>query len=120
LSTIESPQLSNPRHEYPGYRFMKISRAEVEHIADLARLELGEREIEQLQDELSQILEYVEQLNELDTTDVLPTSHVVVKGDVLCEDKARPSLQREDVLANAPRAQEGFFRVHAIFEKGEQ
>ncbi len=99
---------------------MKISRAEVEHIADLARLELGEREIEQLQKDLSQILEYVEQLNELDTNNVLPTSHVVVKGDVLCEDKTRPSSPREDVLANAPRAQEGFFRVHAIFEKREQ
>lgn len=99
---------------------MKISRAEVEHIADLARLELGEEEIEQLQKDLSQILEYVELLNELDTSDVLPTSHVVVKGDVLYEDKARHSLPRDDILANAPHAQEGFFRVHAIFEKGEQ
>lgn len=99
---------------------MKISRAEVEHIADLARLELGEREIEQLQKDLSQILEYVGQLNELDTSDVLPTSHVVVKGDVLSEDKTRPSFPREDVLANAPRTQEGFFRVHAIFGKREQ
>jgi len=99
---------------------MKISRAEVEHIADLARLKLSEIEIDQLQDELSQILEYVEQLNELNTTDVLPTSHVVVKGDVLCEDKTRPSFPREDILANAPRAQEGFFRVYAIFDKGGQ
>jgi aspartyl-tRNA(Asn)/glutamyl-tRNA(Gln) amidotransferase subunit C len=97
---------------------MKISRAEVEHIADLARLELTEGEIEQLQSDLSQILEYVEQLNELDTTDVLPTSHVVVKGDVLSEDRVRPSFPREEILTNAPRAQEGFFRVHAIFEEG--
>ena len=99
---------------------MKISRTEVEHIADLARLELGEAEMEQIQSELSRILDYVEQLNELDTEDVLPTSHVVVKGDVLCEDKTRPSYAKEDILANAPRTQEGFFRVHAIFEKGEQ
>jgi aspartyl-tRNA(Asn)/glutamyl-tRNA(Gln) amidotransferase subunit C len=97
---------------------MKISRAEVEHIADLARLELTEGEIEQLQSDMSQILEYVEQLNELDTTDVLPTSHVVVKGDVLSEDRVRPSFPREEILTNAPRAQEGFFRVHAIFEEG--
>ena len=99
---------------------MKISRAEVEHIADLARLELGEREIEQLQSDLSQILEYVEQLNELDTADVPPTSHVVVREDVLSEDKTRPSFDREEILANAPRAQEGFFRVHAIFQEGEE
>ncbi len=99
---------------------MKISRTEVEHISDLARLELSAREIEQLQKELSQILEYVEQLNELDTSDVLPTSHVVAKGDVLSDDKPRPSFPREDILANAPRTQEGFFRVHAVFGKGEQ
>jgi aspartyl-tRNA(Asn)/glutamyl-tRNA(Gln) amidotransferase subunit C len=98
---------------------MKISRPEVEHIADLARLELSEGEIEQIQNELSQILEYVEQLNELDTRDVLPTSHVIVKGDVLCEDKSRPSFSREDILDNAPRTQDGFFRVHAIFKKGK-
>lgn len=99
---------------------MKISRAEVEHIADLARLELGVGEIEKLQSDLSQILEYVEQLNELDTENVPPTSHVVVKGDVLSEDKTRPSFLRGDILANAPRTQEGYFRVHAIFEQGEQ
>jgi aspartyl-tRNA(Asn)/glutamyl-tRNA(Gln) amidotransferase subunit C len=99
---------------------MKISRTEVEHIADLARLELSEREKEQLQSDLSKILEYVEQLDELDTTDVLPTSHVVADGDVLSEDKTRPSFSQEDMLANAPHPQEGFFRVHAIFEKGQQ
>jgi aspartyl-tRNA(Asn)/glutamyl-tRNA(Gln) amidotransferase subunit C len=99
---------------------MKISRAEVEHIADLARLELGVGEIEKLQSDLSQILEYVEQLNELDTEKVPPTSHVVVKGDVLSEDRTRPSFPRRDILANAPRTQEGCFRVHAIFEQGEQ
>ena len=99
---------------------MKISRTEVEHIADLARLELSESEIESLQSDLSQILEYVEQLNELDTTHVLPTSHVVARRDVLSEDKTRPSLPREEILANAPRTQEGFFRVHAIFEEGEE
>lgn len=99
---------------------MKISRSEVEHIADLARLELSEGEIKQLETDLSQILEYVEQLNELDTTDVLPTAHVVVKGDVLREDESRPSLPSEDILSNAPRTQDGFFRVHAIFRKGKR
>jgi aspartyl-tRNA(Asn)/glutamyl-tRNA(Gln) amidotransferase subunit C len=99
---------------------MKISRAEVEHMADLARLDLSETEVEQLQKELSQILEYVEQLNQLDTTDVLPTSHVTITRDVLREDAAGGSLSREDVLANAPRVQGGFFRVHAVLEKAEQ
>ncbi len=98
---------------------MKISRTEVEHIADLARLDLTKTELERLQKELSQILEYVEQLNELNTADVPPTARVVVKQDVLHEDKTRPSLPREDILSNAPRAQEGFLRVYAVFGKVE-
>jgi aspartyl-tRNA(Asn)/glutamyl-tRNA(Gln) amidotransferase subunit C len=97
-----------------------ISRAEVEHIAGLARLELGEDEIESLQRDLSRILEYVDQLNELDTDGVPPTSHVTAQGDVLREDVPRPSLPTADVLANAPNAQEGYFRVHAVLPKGEQ
>ena len=99
---------------------MKISRAEVEHIADLARLELSDREIEQLQKELSDILEYVEQLNQLDTSAVSPTAHVVVRRDVLRGDRTEPSLPRHEALANAPQAQDGFFRVHAVFERAEQ
>ncbi len=98
---------------------MKISRTEVEHIADLARLDLTKTELERLQKELSQILEYVEQLNELNTADVPPTARVVVKQDILHEDETRPSLPREDILSNAPRAQEGFLRVHAVFDKVE-
>ena len=98
---------------------MKITRAEVEHIADLARLELAEEEIERLQSDLSQILEYVEQLNELDTTAVLPTAHVVAQEDVLREDAPRPSLPIEDVLSNAPDAEHGYFRVHAVLPEEE-
>ena len=98
----------------------KISRAEVEHIGDLARLELSEAEIERLQSDLSQILEYVEQLNELDTSDVPPTAHVVVKGDVLRQDSIRPSWPSEEILSNAPRTQEGYFRVHAIFSREQR
>lgn len=99
---------------------MKISRAEVEHIADLARLELSEAEIERLQSDLSQILEYVEQLNELDTSNVSPTAHVVAKGDLLREDSTRPSWPGEDILSNAPQSQDGYFRVLAIFSREEE
>jgi aspartyl-tRNA(Asn)/glutamyl-tRNA(Gln) amidotransferase subunit C len=98
---------------------MKITRAEVEHIATLARLELTEAEIERLQSELSQILEYVDQLNELDTTQVLPTAHVVAREDVLRDDVSRPSLPTEEVLANAPQTEEGYFRVHAVLPGAE-
>jgi aspartyl-tRNA(Asn)/glutamyl-tRNA(Gln) amidotransferase subunit C len=99
---------------------VKISRDQVEHIADLARLELSDAETQQLQSDLSRILEYVEQLSELDTSDVPPTAHVVVQEDVLRDDVVRPSLPTEDVLANAPYAEDGFFRVHAVLPKGEE
>ena len=99
---------------------MKITRAEVEHIATLARLELTEAEIEQLQSDLSQILEYVDQLNELDTTQVLPTAHVVAQEDVLREDVTRPSMSTVEVLSNAPQAEEGYFRVHAVLPGGDR
>jgi len=99
---------------------MKITRAEVEHIATLARLELTEAEIEQLQSDLSQILEYVDQLNELDTTHVIPTAQVVAQEDVLREDVTRPSMPSEEVLSNAPQAEEGYFRVHAVLPGGER
>lgn len=99
---------------------MSISRSEVEHIADLARLELSEDEIAQLEIELSRILEYVDLLNELDTSGVAPTAHVVVQGDVLREDVTRASLPTEDVLANAPEVEEGYIRVHAVLPGGEE
>jgi aspartyl-tRNA(Asn)/glutamyl-tRNA(Gln) amidotransferase subunit C len=102
-----------------SYR-VKISREEVEHIASLARLELTESEIEQLESDLSRILEYVGQLSELDTSAVPPTAHVVVQEDVLRDDVPRPSLPTADILANAPHAEEGFFRVHAVLPKGDQ
>jgi len=97
-----------------------IGRAEVEHIAELARLELGEEEIQELQRDLSRILEYVAQLNELDTAEVPPTSHVTPQGEVLREDLPRPALPVEEVLANAPHAEEGYFRVQAVLPKGER
>ncbi len=97
-----------------------ISRGEVEHIAELARLELGEDEIQGLQADLSRILEYVEQLNELDTSGVQPTAHVAAQDGALREDLPRPSLATQEVLANAPEAEEGYVRVHAVLPKGEQ
>jgi aspartyl-tRNA(Asn)/glutamyl-tRNA(Gln) amidotransferase subunit C len=99
---------------------MKITRAEVEHIATLARLELTEAEIEQLQRDLSEILEFVDQLNELDTTQVLPTAHVVPQEDVLRDDVTRSSMPTEEALSNAPEVEEGYFRVHAVLPGGER
>ena len=95
---------------------MKITRKEVEHVAKLARLALKEEEAEQLTQQLSDILTYVEKLNELDTKDVEPTSHVLPVKNVLREDEVCGSLDRAKALVNAPDRTEEFFRVPKVIE----
>jgi aspartyl-tRNA(Asn)/glutamyl-tRNA(Gln) amidotransferase subunit C len=93
---------------------MAISRADVLHVAKLARLEIPEDEIEKVQSELSAILEAVGKVSELDLSDVEPTSHPLDVVNVWGDDEPRPSLPREDALANAPDPAEGAFRVPAV------
>jgi aspartyl-tRNA(Asn)/glutamyl-tRNA(Gln) amidotransferase subunit C len=95
---------------------MKISKQEVEHVAKLARLELAEEEKEKLIDQLSNILTYVETLNELDTKGVEPTSHVLDIKNVMRDDVSVPSLPQEQALANAPEKAAGHFKVPKIIE----
>jgi aspartyl-tRNA(Asn)/glutamyl-tRNA(Gln) amidotransferase subunit C len=95
---------------------MKISKAEIEHIALLARLSLTDEEKEMFGSQLSSILDYVEKLNELDTSNVPPTSHVLSLHDVMRDDLPRPSISRDDALSNAPSHTEKFYRVPKIIE----
>ncbi len=95
---------------------MKLSREEVRHIALLARVDLSEGEIEKLREQLSDILENFEILREVDTTGVPPTAQVTGLENVMRDDEAGPSLPQAEVLANAPRAEEGFFRIKAVLE----
>ena len=95
---------------------MKITKQEVEHVAKLARLELSEQEKEELTDQLSNILTYVEKLNELDTTGVEPTSHVLDISNVMRDDTAGESLTQELALANAPEKALGHYKVPKIIE----
>ena len=74
---------------------MKITREVIEHIADLAMLNLEEEEIERLTTEMGKILEYMDKLNEVDTSDVKPREHVIAKSNVFREDKVCKSLDRE-------------------------
>ncbi len=86
-----------------------IDRAEVLHVARLARLELSEEEQERMARELSTILDHIEKIGELDLGDVEPTSHVVEIENVLRADEPRPSWPRERILEQAPdRAPDGF------------
>ena len=96
---------------------MPLSREEVEHIAILCRISFGPEEVERMREQLSLILEQFEVLRELDTTGVPPTGHAVPLENVQREDEVRPSLQRQQVLANAPRLEEETFRVPMVLEE---
>jgi aspartyl-tRNA(Asn)/glutamyl-tRNA(Gln) amidotransferase subunit C len=88
-----------------------IDRAQVLHVARLARLRLSEEEVDRMAGEMSTILEHVETMNELDLEGIEPTTHVVELQNVLREDVPRDSLPRERALEQAPDAAEGGFRV---------
>ncbi|MFC4077624.1 Asp-tRNA(Asn)/Glu-tRNA(Gln) amidotransferase subunit GatC [Salinithrix halophila] len=96
---------------------MAISKEQVEHVAKLARLYLTEEEAQQYTGQLNKILGFADKLNELDTEDVEPTSHVLPMANVLREDEEKPSLEREKALTNAPDQKDGMFRVPAVFEE---
>jgi aspartyl-tRNA(Asn)/glutamyl-tRNA(Gln) amidotransferase subunit C len=91
-----------------------ITREDVLHVARLARLEIPEDEIEKVQSELAAILEAVGKVSELDLADVEPTSHPLDVVNAWAEDEPRPSLPREEALANAPDPDGGAFRVPAV------
>ena len=95
---------------------MKLSREEIKHIATLARVGLTEEEQERFSEQLSNILENFAILQELDTTNVPPTAHPVALSSVFRSDEAEPSYAPEQILANAPRQEEGWFRVKAVLE----
>ena len=96
---------------------MALTIAEVEHVAHLARLRLSAEELEKMRTDLSAILDHIDLLKEVDVSDVAPTAQVTDLFNVMREDAVRPSLPREDVLANAPDQRDGMFRVKAIFEE---
>lgn len=91
---------------------MRLTIADVEHVAALARLGLTEPEKERMRDQLSSILESIEALSEIDTATIAPTAQVLPLTNVMRDDVVRPSLPREALLANAPRQSDGFFEVH--------
>jgi len=93
---------------------MKISREEVRHVADLARLELPEDRLELFTNQMNAILAYVDKLNELDTSRVEPTSHVVEMKNAFRDDEVLPSLPSERALANAPQQERSSFVVPRI------
>jgi aspartyl-tRNA(Asn)/glutamyl-tRNA(Gln) amidotransferase subunit C len=102
--------------EDEGGLTMGIGIREVEHVARLARLELTEEEKERFTEQLNAILAYAEKLNELDTSDIEPTSHVIPLANVMRDDEPCPSWPLEEVLKNAPDSEDGQFKVPAVLD----
>lgn len=95
---------------------MKLDREAVLHIAKLARVALSEAEIEAFSAQLSGILDHFDVLSGVDTEGVEPTAHTLPLRNVLADDKSRPSLPREEVLAMSPASDDGYLRVRAVLE----
>ncbi len=95
---------------------MKLNRKDVEHVALLSRLELSETELDKFTGQLDAILEYIDVLNQVDTSAVEPMAHVLEIRNVMRADEVQPSLPREAALQNAPDAEDGFFKVPKIVE----
>ena len=95
---------------------MSIEPKDVEYVANLSRVELREDEKETFTHQLADILDYIEKLNELDTTDVEPLTHVSPVRNVLREDQAKASLKTENALANTAERTRDFFRVPKVIE----
>jgi aspartyl-tRNA(Asn)/glutamyl-tRNA(Gln) amidotransferase subunit C len=96
---------------------MSISRDEVRHIALLSRIRLSDEELDRFTGHLDEILAYAEKINELDTEDVPPTSHVVPLANVMREgDRVSGSLDVREALANAQETDGSFFKVPRVTE----
>ncbi len=95
---------------------MKIRVKDVEYVARLARLTLSDEEKDEFAVQLNDILTYMDKLNELDTKDVEPTSHVIPVKNVFRPDEVRESPPREPFLGNAPEAAKGSYKVPRIIE----
>jgi len=98
------------------YNAMKITRAEVEHVSRLARLALSDQELDSLTGEMDAILDYVEQLNALDTEGIIPTAHAVPMENAFRPDEVRPGFTTSQALGNAPDATDNAFRVRRVIE----
>ncbi len=99
-----------------GCDYVKITKEQVEHVAKLARLNLTEAEKERLTGEMENIIAFADKLNELDTSGIEPTAHVIPMQNVFREDVVKPSFDREKILANAPSQEDGCYKVPKIVD----
>ena len=95
---------------------MTLTHEQIQHIANLARLELTEDELARYRGQLSSILDHFQQLQTLDTENIPPTASVSVEQSPLRADESRPGLSLEELLQNAPESEQRQFRVPPVFE----
>ena len=95
---------------------MRLSKEEVEHVAWLARLELADEEKERLTTQLNELMVHFEKLQQLDTTEVAPTSHSIPVSNVFREDAVGPCLALDEAVSNAPETRDGYFVVPQVVE----
>ena len=105
---------------WKGSASMALTDADVRQVALLARLGLSDEELAGLRGELNGILEYVEQLQELDLDDVEPTTHAVPLVNSMRADELMPTLTQEQVLMNAPESRDGAFLIPRIVAPGQE
>lgn len=98
------------------HKMAEITKEQVKHVANLARLEVTEEEAEMFTKQLSSIIKFAEQLNEIDTDGIEPTTHVLDLKNVMRKDEPREWITREEALKNAPDHKDGQFRVPSILE----
>ncbi len=96
---------------------MEIKKDDVKHVAELARIEFSEEDIEKFTEQLGNILNYISKLNELNTSNVEPTSHVLDVSTPLRDDIVEDWLSKDEVLKNAPKEENGFFVVPKIIDE---
>lgn len=95
---------------------MPLSKKDIEYTSTLAHVQLSEKEKTLYLGQLESILKYIEKLNELDTTNVLPMDHVLDLENIFRKDEIKPSVNRDQVLDQAPKQQDGFFMVPPVIE----
>lgn len=95
---------------------MKITKEEVLHVASLARLKFSDEDAKKLESDMAGIIDFADKLNELDTTDVVPTAHAIPMQNAFRPDEAKPSFDRREILKNAPDFDEEGFIVPKVVE----
>ena len=95
----------------------QFTSAQVRHLASLVRIELTDSEVEEFRSELASILSHIFSLSEIDTSGVPPTNNGADLLNIQDTDASRPSMEREQILANAPQREGEYFRVHAVLDQ---